>query len=171
VAPSGPILAQRTGRVNAVAPPRLRAFLGRVARRHGGRLRPFLRQPAAQLRAELLALPGATERLADAVLLHAAGRPVFPVDPGTRRILARHRLVAPDASLADVQALLMAHLPRDPGLLAEYHALLARVAREYCRARPCCERCPLRFDLGGRPPRLATAPRRVSTPATRARSG
>jgi endonuclease-3 related protein len=75
------------------------------------------------------------------------------VDRATCRILARHRLVAPDASRADVQALVMAHLPRDPGLFAAYHAHLVRVGREYCRARPRCERCPLRFDLGGLPPR------------------
>jgi endonuclease-3 related protein len=94
-----------------------------------------------------------TARQADTVLLHVAGRPVFVVDPAARRLLARHRIVAPATARGDAQALVMLHLPRDPGLFAEYHALLTRVTREYCRARPRCEGCPLRFDLGGLPPR------------------
>jgi endonuclease-3 related protein len=48
----------------------------------------------------------------------------------------------------------MDNLPLDPALFHEYHALLVRVAKEYCRPSVAlCARCPLRFDLGGRPPR------------------
>ena len=106
------------------------------------------------LRAELRGIPGIGPETADAIALYAAGRPIFVVDAYTRRILARHRLVAPDADYATVQALLMAHLPHDPALFNEFHALLVRVGKEHCRTRPRCEGCPLRFDLRGRPPRL-----------------
>lgn len=134
---------------------RLRAFLGHVAGRHGGDLRRFLRQPLPALRAELLAIPGIGPETTDSMLLYAAGRPVFVVDAYTRRILARHRLVPPDASYAALQRVFMDDLPRDPALFNEYHALLVRVAKEYCRASVAlCARCPLRFDLRGRPPRL-----------------
>jgi endonuclease-3 related protein len=35
-------------------------------------------------------------------------------------------------------------LPKDAGLYNEYHALLVRVGKDYCRrAAPKCERCPL----------------------------
>lgn len=131
---------------------RLRALARHVARRHGGDLRRFLRQPAAALRAELLALPGIGPETADSILLYAAGRPVFVVDAYTRRVLARHRIVAPGIDAAGLQRLLMDHLPRDPALFSEYHALLVRVAKEHCRATPRCAGCPLRFDLRGRPP-------------------
>jgi endonuclease-3 related protein len=76
------------------------------------------------------------------------------VDAYTRRILARHRLVAADADYETVQAFLMGHLPHDPALFNEFHALLVRVAKDHCRSGPDCERCPLRFDLRGRRPRL-----------------
>jgi endonuclease-3 related protein len=144
VRPSG------TFRVKAA---RLRAFAGHVARRHGGRLERLLRLPLPALRAELRQVPGIGAETADAIALYAAGRPVFVVDAYTRRILARHRLVAPDAEYTAVQTLFMAHLPHDPALFNEYHALLVRVAKEHCRARPLCQGCPLRFDLRGLPPR------------------
>lgn len=134
---------------------RLRAFLRHLDRRHRGDLRRWLRQPTAALRAELLAVPGIGPETADSILLYAAGRPVFVVDAYTRRILTRHRVVPPQTDAARVQALFHRHLPRDPALFNEYHALLVRVAKEYCRARPRCEGCPLRFDLRGRPPREA----------------
>lgn len=134
---------------------RLRAFLRHLSRRHGGSLRRLLRQPADALRRELLGVPGVGPETADSILLYAAHRPVFVVDAYTRRILGRHRLAPPDADYATLQALFMAHLPRDPALFNEYHALLVRLAKEHCRPRPRCEGCPLRFDLRGRPPRLA----------------
>jgi endonuclease III related protein len=133
---------------------RLRAFAAHVTRRHGGRLARLLALPLPALRDELRGIPGVGPETADAIALYAAGRPIFVVDAYTRRILARHRLVAPDADYAAVQALLMTHLPHDPALFNEFHALLVRVGKERCRTRPRCEGCPLRFDLRGRRPRL-----------------
>ncbi|MBI2878239.1 MAG: endonuclease III domain-containing protein [Candidatus Rokubacteria bacterium] len=132
---------------------RLRAFIAHLWRRHDGDLRRMLRQPADRLRAELLAIPGIGPETADSILLYAAGRPVFVVDAYTRRILARHRLVPPRIDYEALRAFFEGHLPHDPALFNEYHALLVRVGKEFCRARPRCEACPLRFDLRGRPPR------------------
>jgi endonuclease-3 related protein len=165
---AGVILTQGTTRIDAGRPPasprgarlrrpaadRLRALVRHVARHHQGSLRRFLRQPVSAVRTALLSIPGISEATADAILLYAAGRPVFVADAPIRRSLARHRIVAPAASYATVRALLGESLPRDPGLFNEYHALLVRVAKEYCRTPPDCARCPLRFDLRGRSPRL-----------------
>lgn len=145
------VQASRFFRVKAA---RLRAFARHLRRRHGGHLRRFLRQPAAALRVELLSIPGIGPETADSILLYAAGRPVFVVDAYTRRILSRHRIVSPRIASKGLQAVFMSQLPRDPELFNEYHALLVRVAKEYCRSRPECEHCPLRFDLSGCPPRL-----------------
>ncbi len=57
-------------------------------------------------------------------------------------------------SYEELQRLFMANLPTDPALFNEYHALLVHVGKEFCRSRPRCEACPLKFDLGGRRPRL-----------------
>jgi endonuclease III related protein len=132
---------------------RLRAFARHLRRHHAGRLARLLAWPLPALRAELRGIPGIGPETADAIALYAAGRPIFVVDAYTRRILARHRLTATDADYATVQTLLMTHLPHDPALFNEFHALLVQVGKEHCRARPRCEGCPLRYDLRGRPPR------------------
>jgi endonuclease-3 related protein len=62
-------------------------------------------------------------------------------------------LVEPDIRYEPLRAVFERHLPGDPALFNEYHALLVAVGKRYCRMRPLCESCPLRFDLRGRPPR------------------
>src|SRR5262245_10685499 len=132
---------------------RVRAFADHVSRHHGGRLERLLALPLPSLQAELRGIRGIGPETADAIALYAAGRPIFVVDAYTRRVLARHRLLAPDADYAATQAFVMTHLPHDPALFNEFHALLVRVGKEHCRTRPRCRGCPLRFDLRGRPPR------------------
>lgn len=131
---------------------RLRAFTRWLLRRHGGGFRPMSAAPLAALRRELLAVPGLGPETVDSILLYAAGRPVFVADAYARRVLARHRLLRPDASYEETRAFFETHLPSDPGLFNEYHALLVAVGKQYCRTTPQCGRCPLRFDLRGRPP-------------------
>jgi endonuclease-3 related protein len=78
---------------------------------------------------------------------------VFVADAYTRRVLSRHRIVPPDIGYEALRRRLETHLPADPALFNELHALLVAVAKSHCRARPRCEGCPLRFDLRGRRPR------------------
>lgn len=131
---------------------RLGAFTRWLAARFGGRFEPMRRAPLAPLRRDLLAVPGLGPETADAILLYAAGRPVFVADAYVRRVLARHRLIRAGTGYEEARAFLEAHLPSDPRLFNEYHALLVAVGKAYCRTVPRCERCPLRFDLRGRPP-------------------
>ena len=132
---------------------RLRAFVDFVLGRLGGRMAGLRSAELGGLRAALLAVPGLGPETADAILLYAGRRPVFVVDAYARRVLARHRLIAPGTSAEAVRALVEAHLPADPGLFNEYHALLVAVGKRHCRPVPRCRGCPLRFDLHGRPPR------------------
>lgn len=131
---------------------RLGAFTRWLAERFGGRFEPMRHAPLTPLRRDLLAVPGLGPETADAILLYAAGRPVFVADAYVRRVLARHRLIRAGAGYEEARVFLEAHLPSDPRLFNEYHALLVAVGKAYCRTVPRCERCPLRFDLRGRPP-------------------
>jgi endonuclease-3 related protein len=132
---------------------RLRDFTGWLLARGGG-FRALRRAPLAPLRRELRAVPGLGPETADAILLYAADRPVFVADAYTRRVLARHRLLPRTAGYEATRAFLEAHLPSDPALFNEFHALLVAAAKSHCRAVAHCEGCPLRYDLGGRrPPR------------------
>jgi endonuclease-3 related protein len=110
--------------------------------------------PLGPLRRSLLEIPGLGPETADAILLYAVGRPVFVADAYARRVLARHRLIGPTAGYEEARAWLEAHLPSDPGLFNEFHALLVAVGKSNCRTVPRCDDCPLRPDLRGRAPAL-----------------
>lgn len=132
---------------------RLLDFTRWLLERFGGRFSPMRRAPLAALRRDLLAVPGLGPETVDAILLYAAGRPVFVADAYARRILTRHRLLPAEATYEQTRAFVEAHLPSDPALFNELHALIVAVGKEYCRTIPLCHACPLRGDLNGRPPR------------------
>ncbi len=123
---------------------RLRALLEYLFRRHGGDPTAFSRGDWTIWREELLAVPGIGRETADSILLYAAGRPTFVVDAYTRRLLGRLGLLPSPPSYERIRALFMAHLPPDPDLYGEYHALIVRHGKERCRKRrPRCLGCPL----------------------------
>ena len=82
----------------------------------------------------------------------AAGRPVAVANVRVRRVLVRHRLIAARATYEELRLWLEAHLPSDPVLFNELHALVVAVGKSNCRSMPRCEGCVLRFDLRGRRP-------------------
>jgi len=131
---------------------RLHAFARWLLARSRGRWEPLRRAPLRALRRDLLQVAGLGPETADAILLYAAGRPVFVADAYTRRVLARHRLLPPDVGYEEAREFLEAHLPSDPALFNEFHALLVAAGKTYCRTVPLCEQCPLRPDLRGRGP-------------------
>jgi endonuclease-3 related protein len=139
---------------------RLRAFARWLLARHGGRFAGLRRAPLEPLRRDLLGVPGLGPETVDAILLYAAGRPVAVADAYTRRVLARHGLLPAAAGYEQARRFVQAHLPSDPALLNEFHALLVAAAKAHCRTRARCEACPLRADLRGRPPRRLDAARR-----------
>src|SRR5207237_8413005 len=133
----------------------LLAFPRGLLARFGGRFHGVRRAPLAPLRAQLRAVPGLSPETVDAILLYAAHRPIFVADAYTRRVLARHRLIAAGTGHEATRAFLEAHLPSDPALFNELHALFVAVGKTYCRSVPLCAGCPLRPDLRGRPPARA----------------
>lgn len=123
---------------------RLKRFVRYLFKRHRGDLSRMQKVPAGRLREELLGLSGIGPETADSILLYALGKPVFVVDAYTRRVLARHSLISWDAAYSEIQRLFTGALPRSRRLYNEYHALLVRVGKEYCRTHPRCEKCPLK---------------------------
>jgi endonuclease-3 related protein len=101
------------------------------------------RTPTRELRSQLLACPGVGPETADSILLYALGRPVFVIDAYTRRILSIHGLIKGKEPYDDLRLMFEAALPRSPRVYNECHALLVRLAKSHCRARPLCSGCPL----------------------------
>ena len=108
---------------------RLRAFTEWLLARFGGRFHGLRRAPLGALRRELLAVSGLGPETVDAILLYAAHRPVFVADAYTRRVLGSHRLLAPAVGYEEARAFIEAHLPSDPALFNEFHALLVAAGK------------------------------------------
>lgn len=121
----------------------LRTLAAWVSQRARGDLSSLMSEDTGALRSEILALHGVGRETADSILLYAVGKPAFVVDTYTRRIAARLCLLPDNATYESTQQYFVALLPKDAHLLNEFHALLVRLAKEYCRARPACLTCPL----------------------------
>jgi len=93
---------------------------------------------------ELLAVKGIGPETADSILLYAFDRCVFVVDTYTARLAVRHQLIEPDIDYHQLQYLFESNLPQDIAMFNEFHALLVKVGKEFCRPKPRCSGCPLR---------------------------
>jgi endonuclease-3 related protein len=101
--------------------------------------------PTSTLRDELVSINGVGPATADAILLFALRRPVYPLDRATYRVLARHGWVDPDAGYDEARDVAERLAADDPPALAALSAWFERLGRDYCRAgAPKCEPCPLR---------------------------
>lgn len=95
------------------------------------------------LRQQLLALKGIGKETADSILLYAFARPVFVVDAYTRRLMHRLGLMTGYESYDELSHIIQISLDADVELFNEYHALIVRHAKTFCRKKPLCQGCPL----------------------------
>lgn len=93
-------------------------------------------------RKELMTLPGVGRKVADVVLAECFHIPAFPVDTHVSRVARRLEMVAPKATLLQIEKRLMAAVPEDKWLDA-HHSMIFW-GRYQCTARnPKCVHCPL----------------------------
>lgn len=124
---------------------RLRNLLKLVVEDFDGSLDRMFSTSLSPLREQLLEVHGIGPETADAILLYAGGLPTFVVDTYTHRILARHGWIGYDADYLEIKDHFESALPADAPLFNEYHALLVRLGKDYCkRTAPKCDACPLR---------------------------
>ncbi len=122
---------------------RLKNFVNWLFDNYDGELKNLESIDTDQLRAELLAIKGVGRETADSILLYALERPIFVVDAYTARIVFRHGLIGADADYEQLRELFESSLPADTQLFNEYHALLVRAGKEFCRPKARCTHCPL----------------------------
>ena len=123
---------------------RLKNLIDLLRERYHLDLSRLLDEETDTLRQELLSVNGIGPETADSILLYAAHRPVFVVDTYTHRILRRHGMTDEQTDYHELQSLFMDHLPDDPSLFNEFHALIVKTGKEYCRRKPLCHLCPLK---------------------------
>ena len=122
---------------------RLHLLTAHLHGRHGGRLETLLEAPLEDAREELLSLKGIGPETADSILLYAGGIPSFVVDAYTRRLLTRLGILRGEEGYEEIRSLFMEHLPPDPAMYGEFHALIVEECKTFCRKRPLCPGCPL----------------------------
>jgi endonuclease-3 related protein len=122
---------------------RLKAFVGHYVTAYEGSAGTMKKGDSTALRNSLLEINGIGPETADSILLYAIGKPQFVIDAYTKRILSRHGILDPDGSYDDYQRLFHSELPTDVQLFNEYHALLVKAGKEFCRPAQKCKGCPL----------------------------
>jgi endonuclease III related protein len=123
---------------------RLKSFLKFFLNKYAGKINIMGAQELMVLRKQLLEVSGIGPETADSMLLYALNKPIFVVDAYTKRIFSRHGLVKEEAPYSEVQGIFMRNLKPDVKLFNEYHALIVKLGKDYCRKQnPKCEVCPL----------------------------
>jgi endonuclease III related protein len=123
---------------------KLKCFVHFLRSEYGGSLKRMFATPTAALREKLLGVHGIGPETADSILLYGGNHPVFVVDTYTRRLLERHQLATSAQRYDEIRELFERNLSGDAALYNEYHALIVRTGKEYCRTRnPRCNECPL----------------------------
>jgi len=106
----------------------------------------FGREPT---REELLGIWGLGPETVDSILLYAYGKPYFVIDSYTRRLLNRLGLTeSENIKYDDLQGVFRQQLPENIAMYKEFHALIVRLCKEYCKKKPLCRRCPLARSCG-----------------------
>lgn len=124
---------------------RLKNFIRWLMETHQGNLERMSQRNLSDLREELLGVSGIGPETADSILLYALNKPTFVVDVYTYRILLRHNLIPEESTYDEIKSLFEDNLPSDVKLFNEYHALLVRLGKEYCKkSNPLCDECLLK---------------------------
>lgn len=123
---------------------RLKNLVFQYVKDFGGSVSPLKKLSLEDAREWLLSIKGVGFETADSILLYALEKPIFVVDAYTKRILVRHGLVSEEVGYAELQEVFMDNLEPDAVRFNEYHALVVRVGKEYCKKNPRCTECPLK---------------------------
>jgi endonuclease-3 related protein len=122
---------------------RLKNFIRFLIAQYRGNMGLLAREDLPVIRKKLLSVNGIGPETADSIILYALRRPVFVIDAYTKRIFSRHGILGNDLSYEACQQMFHAGLKNNVQLFNEYHALLVRLAKDFCRTTPRCSGCPL----------------------------
>lgn len=123
---------------------RLKVLTDFIFKEYGGSLEHMFSEPGLHLRKKLLSLKGLGPETVDSILLYAGGMPFFVIDAYTRRIFSRHQWFDPKTRYETLQHYFMSQQPLHTKIFNEYHALIVKTAKIYCKKQPECSGCPLR---------------------------
>ncbi|WP_297445791.1 endonuclease III domain-containing protein [Desulfurobacterium sp.] len=122
---------------------RLKAFSSFIL--NGGGIEKLSRLSLYDLREKLLSIKGIGKETADSMILYAFKKPIFVVDAYTKRLLFRLGKIDSEKVDYDVlREMVEVCLPSDAELFGEFHALIVRQCKEFCKKKPSCKDCSLK---------------------------
>ena len=123
---------------------RLKSFIAWLFENYDGDLNQLFSKETSALRETLLTVKGIGPETADSIVLYAAGQATFVCDAYTYRMALRHRMISEETGYDELKSLFEDALPNDAKLFNEYHALIVRLGKTYCKkTKPLCDQCPL----------------------------
>ena len=126
---------------------RLKNLLEFMERDYKGSIKKMRQKDTYKLREELLGVNGVGPETADSILLYALDKSIFVVDAYTKRVFSRLKILPQDVSYETAQKLFMDNLSKDRHLFNEYHALIVKLGKDYCKKnKPRCQECPIRDE-------------------------
>lgn len=122
---------------------RLKNFISFLYSGYGGSLLKLSSEKSDKLKIALLGVNGIGPETCDSIMLYALNKKIFVVDAYTKRIFSRHGFFKESSDYHAVQKYFMDNLPASVRLYNEFHALIVRLGKEFCRTKPNCRSCPL----------------------------
>jgi len=127
---------------------RLKNISSHLHNNYHDKIDDFFNRSVNEIRKELLSLNGIGPETADSILLYAGNKPVFVVDAYTKRISKRLPLKT-NISYDEIQQYFEKNISKNyskketPEIYNELHALIVELAKNYCKKKPDCKKCPL----------------------------
>ena len=103
----------------------------------------LIKWPLSSLRSRLLDVHGIGPETADSILLYGLDKTIFVVDAYTKRLFTRLDHFNHNLGYDSIQHYLQQRLPESLPLFQEFHALIVKHAKCYCKTKPQCGSCPL----------------------------
>lgn len=107
------------------------------------KLKAFVSFSGEITRDNLLSIWGIGPETADSILLYAYNKPYFVIDAYTRRVFTRLGLLKGNENYEEIRNYFEKNIPRSISVYKEFHALIVELAKNYCKNKPLCKKCPL----------------------------
>jgi endonuclease-3 related protein len=123
---------------------RLKNLINFIFTEYSGSLKKLFSEDKEKLRERLLSVNGIGKETADSIMCYAGKMEVFVIDAYTKRVFYRLGVCPRDIEYDEIQEVFYKNLKKDYNLYNEYHALIVRLAQNYCKPKPICKDCPIK---------------------------
>lgn len=119
---------------------RIKNFISFIEKEYNNDINKIKNEPLDIAREKLLSVNGLGKETVDSILLYAYNFPTFVVDTYTKRIFFRHKMIEND-DYEEIRSMVMNNFGDNAEIFNEFHALIVRIGKEFCKKKPLCKNC------------------------------